>query len=357
MTTLGPLGNKQVRVEDWVTLTPAGDTGTPAVNTVQVTASAVDGSYFIFSNPQPLPQEPEKAVLRWHVWFDVSGSTQDPLPTESNQPGIRVVAASGTIVNDVAAAAASSIEAFFLGEPSITVSATAVTDTVTITSLSSGPSRVQDGVGSRNGVAASTSWTFASATPGIAPATVSFTVASTIEASGSLGASIQQLIPQITDGLIASSYSVANDAEIFDVTMPADATGWPASAAAAAHWQLFLPGSTSASTDFYVWYSVAGLATDPAASGTGIEVAGVASADLAASVAVKTASAINTDGSFTATASAAVVTVQAATLGTAIDAVDVDASVAIVVNQQGGGNFTVDRSNRFANPDFDSSGT
>jgi len=115
--------------------------------------------------------------------------------------------------------------------------------------------------------------------------------------------------------------------------MPA-ATGWPASAAAAAHFMVRTVAST-----YYVWYSVAGAATDPAAPGTGIEITGVASADLAASVVTKTVTSINAftgfgSTSFTATASGATVTltnVQAgpvtpfASSGTA--ASDVDASV------------------------------
>jgi hypothetical protein len=95
---------------------------------------------------------------------------------------------------------------------------------------------------------------------------------------------------------------------------------------------------TGAST-YYVWYSVAGAATDPGASGVGIEITGVASADLAASVVTKTVSSINAftgfgSTSFVAAASGATVTLTNAQAGpvtvfasSGTAASDVDASV------------------------------
>jgi hypothetical protein len=480
MTAQGPLGNKQVRVEDWVTLTPTGDVGTSAANTVQFTASAVDESYFILSQPQPLPQESQRPVLRWHVWYDVSGNAADPLPRESNQPGIRVVAASGTVVNDLADATASTIAVYFAAHPPAFVRASVTTDTVTIINAAVGPARVQDGVGSRIGVAASTSWTFASSIPGVHPETVSFTIASTIEADGSLGASIQQLVPQITDVLIASTYNVANDPEVISVRVPFGTNMTDADAPVAQETRVEMPDGDelvsgdadsqyfqlfASGTDYYVWFQ-AGISVDPLASGTGIEVSvstistsaeiatltvaaidaelqfsasvavgddshvlilsastgsvftavdvdasvtiavvtagsagtaadfwqlyasgqdyyvwhgagvavdpalvpgttvsgigiqvGVSTVDNSAAVAAATASAIDAIGDFSATASAEEVLITLGDVGDVTDPVDITASVAIDVAAAGGPDFNIDKSNRFIDPDFDSSGT
>jgi len=365
MTSLGPLGNKQVRVEDSITLqnASAAGAGASAVNTVTVTVSGgdlPDGSYFIFSKPEPHYQDGElkgKAaspdpVFRWHVWYHDSEAdvSVDPLPRESNQPGIKVLFASGDAVADIADATASSISSYFTLHPVAPVRASATTDVITIENVDIGRAKVQDGVGTRGStpVAASTGFTFASATPGVAVDKVEVIVTSAIEFSGATGASVQQLV-----SFAGTTYSVGNDPEVTRVTMPADATEWPASAAAAAHFLVRTPAST-----YYVWYSVEGAATDPSASGTGLEVTGVASADLAASIAFKTASSINAFGgfgstSFVAAASGTVVTLTNAQSGAAVDVEDVDASVAISVTQQGGGDWTITESNRFRNPNVD----
>jgi hypothetical protein len=359
MTSLGPLGNKQVRVEDWISLTPVGDVGTSAVNTVQVTSSAgatPDGSYFLVSGPENNAQEPNKAILRWHVWLDVSGSTADPLPGDSNQPGIRVVAPGGTDINDVAAAAASTINAFFNALNSQPIRASATTDTVTVLNAAAGPARVEDGVGSRGGVAASTGWTFASATPGVLPATVTFTIASSIEVAGATGASIQVLVPQITDSNQASSYSVAVDAEITTVEIP-DVTGnIIASAAAGSFFTLY----DTTGSPYSVWIAASdgagSLATDPVGSGTAVPVIVVSSGMTGASVAPIVASVINALAAFSASATGSTVTITQAVTGSALDIIEgsIAGGFTITKVQEGGGDFTIDRSNRFANPDFDS---
>jgi hypothetical protein len=446
MTTQGPLGNKQVRVEDWVTITPAGATGTAAINTVTVNASAgavPAGAYFSLRSPDALRQEAEgKPVIGYHLWYSKE-SAVDPLPRESNQTGIQVVIASGQATDVVASNTVSAINAYFTGTvPAISFSAERSGNDVVITNQVVGPSRVTDGTGSRNSVAASTGFSFASTTPGVNVSSVSFTIASTIEGSSATGASILTLIPQITDNIIASTYEVSDNPESlcilcpdgtefdqggvgqhllltagiqgfylwynsgsvatihriagitadtdgslgglglvldsssglfnfwFDVSavpevtsirtvadvdgnlagtffkiddtsassehyvwmdvsaivettriqMPLDATGWPASAAAAAFFQVRTANDAAAGSDFYVWYSVEGLATDPAGTGSGIEITGVASADVAAVIAVQTASLINAfsfagSTSFTAAASADSITITQVQVG------------------------------------------
>ena len=104
MTTQGPLGNKQVRVEDFLTIqnASAAAAGTVAVNTVTVNASAGGvpaGAYFLVSGPEPLAQEAQNAVQKYHVWYSKDGAV-DPLPQDSNRArpsisnniGIKVIA-------------------------------------------------------------------------------------------------------------------------------------------------------------------------------------------------------------------------------------------------------------------------
>jgi len=108
------------------------------------------------------------------------------------------------------------------------------------------------------------------------------------------------------------------------VTVP-DGTDFVTGAAPAQHWQLFTSG-----IDFYVWYA-AGVSTDPAASGTGIEVT-ASTTDSAAVVASNTASAIGAVAAFAASVSGAdssiVIVTNVSTTLPGSAATDVDASVA-----------------------------
>ena len=229
MTTQGPLGNKQVRVEDFLTIQNASAAagGTVAVNTVTVNASAGGvpaGAYFLVSGPEPLAQEAQNAVQKYHVWYSKDGAV-DPLPQDSNRArpsisnniGIKVIAASGQAAAELAFDTTVAINSYFLTRPnSVSVSATLSSGSIiTITNLAVGPALVEDGIGSRGSpaVAASTGFVFASTTPGVLPDIISFTLASTIEGSGTTGASILTLVPFITTSAIStvSSFGVGDD--------------------------------------------------------------------------------------------------------------------------------------------------
>jgi len=258
MTTQGPLGNKQVRVEDWITITPAGATGTAAVNTVTVNASAgavPAGAYFALRSPDALRQEAEaKQILSYHLWYSKE-SAVDPLPTESNQTGIQVVIASGQATDVVASNTVSAINAYFTGTvPAVSFSAERSGNDVVITNQTVGPARVVDGIGSRNSVAASTGFSFASTTPGVNVSSVSFTIASTIEGSSATGASILTLIPQITDNVIVSTYEVSDNPESLCILCP-DGTEFDQGGVGQ---HLLL---TAGSEGFYLWYNSGSVAT------------------------------------------------------------------------------------------------
>jgi len=90
--------------------------------------------------------------------------------------------------------------------------------------------------------------------------------------------------------------------------------------------------------------------SDPAASGTGLEVA-VSALSTSAEVCSQTASVINADATFTASATGAKVTITTSESGVAIFASGVTASVGFAGV---GAGFTVLFSNRQRNPDFDS---
>jgi hypothetical protein len=144
MTSQGPLGNKQVRVEDFLTIQSgsAGAVGTSAVNTVTVNASAgavPAGAYFTFSTSEPLLQEAQNPVQRYHVWYS-KDSAVDPLPKESNNRGIKVIIASTQATDVVASNTVVAIESFFSGKPAaISVSATRSGNDVVITNRTVGP--------------------------------------------------------------------------------------------------------------------------------------------------------------------------------------------------------------------------
>jgi hypothetical protein len=100
------------------------------------------------------------------------------------------------------------------------------------------------------------------------------------------------------------------------------ATNFVIAVAPATHWRLNAPVG-----EFYVWYS-AGAATDPAASGTGIQVS-ASTVDNADTVASNTASAINANINFAAAKSAvgAIIDIVNASVGSVVDAFDVNASL------------------------------
>lgn len=369
--SIGPLGNQQVRVEDSVTVQSASadGAGTVAVNTVTVDISAgliPAGSYWRFNGPDAPADKPGVPVLKYHVWYEVTttaGGTLgvDPLPKETNQVGIKVIVASGTAIADVAAATGSTIEAYFAGPNLVTASATVNTNDVVVTNLTVGPALCEDGIGARaSGLPASTTaatgFVFASNTPGVAADTRTFEVASAAQATDATGASILSLVARHT----GSTFSVGNDSEVTTITMPASSADWSASAGGdGAHFMVRTFGST-----YYLWYSLAGAATDPSASGTGLEISGLGSAAGAVELASQTASVVNdfTFGStsFTASATAGVLTLTHDQPGQIEEfptsnaaASDVDASVAIATPNSGGTDWSIDFSNRFSSPAVD----
>ena len=116
-----------------------------------------------------------------------------------------------------------------------------------------------------------------------------------------------------------------------------------------AQWQFDLAGLTAGglggtyftlnaakdATEYYVWFDENSTDADPAPAGkTGIEVDYAASAS-ASVIATAMASAIDTLGDFSATASGTVVTVDAAAIGNTTDPADVDSGVAITVCYRG----------------------
>jgi hypothetical protein len=357
-SSTGPLGNKSVRVEDFITIQSgsAGGVGTSAVNTITVNASGgvvPQGAYFTLSSPEPLEQETQNPVQRYHTWY-FKGSAVDPLPKESNNLGIKVIIASGQNTDVVASNTVVAIESFFSTRPpAISVSATRSGNDVVLTNRTTGPAQVEDGTGTRGtaAIAASTGFTFASTTPGVRPDRISFTLASTVEASGATGASILTLIPFVTtSGISTASSFVVNAGEVIEVRHP-QGDNFPVTEQGIS-WQLRTPGES-----FFVWYAASSVVTEPlTTSGTGIRI-DVSTVSTSAQVATRAASAINAVNNFSATASNEAVTITMASSGNAPASEDIDASVAIAVIDTGGisasGSFSIIRSNRFTNPDFD----
>lgn len=123
----------------------------------------------------------------------------------------------------------------------------------------------------------------------------------------------------------------AGTVEITDVTTPADV----GSSLSGTYWNLYAAITSSPLTDYYVWYNVDGLSTDPAPAGkTGIEVL-IEENSTDATVAQLTAEAIDESFDFSAISSGNVVTVTSAGVGSVTDAADVDAGVSVSVTQQG----------------------
>ncbi len=268
MTSLGPLGNKQVRVEDFITIQSgsAGAVGTSAVNTVTVNASAdgiPPGAYFTFRSPSPLEQEAQNPIHTYHVWYQINRTASgllgiDPLPRESNNVGIKVISASGDIAAVVASDTVVAIENFFSGKPPIiSVSATRSGNDVVITNRTVGPASAQDGTGSRNSVAASTGFGFAVTTPGVRPDIISFTLASTTEGSNATGGSILNLIPFITTSAINSvaTFEVSDDPGAICIRCP-DGTEFDQGGVGQ-----YLLLNVEPAHDFYVWYNSGSVAT------------------------------------------------------------------------------------------------
>ncbi|MHA2066424.1 MAG: hypothetical protein ACXABY_18790 [Candidatus Thorarchaeota archaeon] len=372
-SSLGPLGNQSVRVEDFVEITNAassvGASGTLAVLSVSVisaSASFRTGSYWSFTGPQPRDDKPDTPVRHFHVWYEVDGSGVDPLPASTNQIGIKVVLSALDASNVVASATASSINAYFAGPngaPAI-ASATATDEVIALTILEPGPARIKDGVGSTaSGLAASatraTNFGVASTTPGVHVNRVAFEVASVLQASGATAASAFSLKARHT----GSTFSVAADAERTTLTMPASVLGnLVASAAAADYFQLRTPDN-----QYYVWFTASngagGVSTDPSGSGTGVAVNGLLGSTAgtqAASIALLVASALNAVGSsavFSVTTSAADVIITGASVGSVTvfassgaAASVVSGSVVAAQTVAGGAEWTVTRSNRIEDP-------
>ncbi len=369
--SIGPLGNQQVRVEDFVTVqsASAAGAGTRAVNTVSVNASGGairPGSYWRFNGPEAPADKPNVPVRKYHVWYEVTttgGGTLgvDPLPQETNQVGIKVPVSSAMDLATVASNSVSAINAYFAGPNLLVASATRSSDDILVSNIPVGPALCEDGIGSRasglsGSTAASTGFTFASTVAGVAVDTRSFEVASAIQASGATAASVFSLLARNT----GSTFSVAADAEVTRVVCP-DVDTNIAVAGSGDFFQL-----RGRDDSFYCWFSASDgiggeVTTDPTGggSGTAIPCDVLQSGDGGALVATSLASSINAQASasFTAVASAAAVTITAASAG-AVEAFptslaaasDVNASVTVTQDNQGGGDWAVTRSNRFIDP-------
>ena len=117
---------------------------------------------------------------------------------------------------------------------------------------------------------------------------------------------------------------------------------------------------------FYVWFSASdgeggNVTVDPTTdgSGTAVPVLGLASGELAADVASAIVTAVDALDAFSASATAGLVTITGASAGTvtafsgltaASDGVITSSVISAQVNQ-GGGDWTVEISNRFLSPD------
>jgi len=363
--SIGPLGNKQVRVEDSVTVqsaSPAG-AGTAAIQavTVDTPGSVVPpGAYWRFSGPEARSDTPGVPVRHYHVWYTVETEATgvlgiDPLPLTTNQIGIKVAVASGMDAETVASTTVIAINAYFAGSNFLSASATRATDDIVVSNLQVGPAFLGDGIGSIAGVAASTSWVFA-CTPGVQADERTFEVASTIEASAATGASILSLVARHT----GSTFDVAADNEITRIVCPVIDTNIIASTAAATFFQLRGPDDS-----FFLWFGAsdgaAASATLPVGSGTGVLVAPLVAGDDGTTVATQLASSINALTQFTATSSATAVTVTGASNGAVVlfastgaaASGDANASIIITQDQLGGGDWSIDFSNKFPSPAVD----
>ena len=90
-----------------------------------------------------------------------------------------------------------------------------------------------------------------------------------------------------------------------------------------------------AGADFYVWISIDGVETDPAGTGTGIEVTALSSDTTATLIAAAIATDVGLNANFSASSSGDVVTITNAAVGVCTDTVDVDANVVPNIIAQG----------------------